>query len=61
MKILVLADEESKLLYDHFKPGMLDDIELILACGDLHASYLSFLVTMSHATVLYIQDRKSVV
>ena len=54
MKILVLADEESKLLYDHFKPGMLDDIELILACGDLHASYLSFLVTMSHATVLYI-------
>lgn len=54
MKILVLADEESKFLYDYFKPGMLDDIELILACGDLHAAYLSFLVTMSHATVLYI-------
>ena len=55
MKILVLADEESKLLYDYFKPGMLDDIDLILACGDLHAAYLSFLVTMSHATVLYIR------
>lgn len=54
MKILVLADEESKLLYDYYKPGMLDDIDLILACGDLHAGYLSFLVTMSHAAVLYI-------
>lgn len=54
MKILVLADEESKLLYDFYKPGMLDDIDLILSCGDLHANYLSFLVTMSHAPVLYI-------
>lgn len=54
MKILVLADEESKLLYDFYQPGMLDDIDLILSCGDLQASYLSFLVTMSHAPVLYI-------
>lgn len=54
MKILVIADEESKILYDYYKPGMLDDIELILACGDLHPGYISFLVTMSRATVLYI-------
>lgn len=54
MKILVVADEESKLLYDFYKPGMLEDIDLILSCGDLHASYLSFLVTMSHAPLLFI-------
>ena len=54
MKILVVADEESKVLYDYYKPGMLDDIDLILACGDLKAGYLSFLVTMSHAPVLYV-------
>lgn len=54
MKILVIADEESKILYDYYQPGMLDDIDLILSCGDLHASYLSFLVTMSHAPVLFV-------
>ena len=54
MEILVVADEESKILYDYYKPGMLDDIDLILACGDLKAGYLSFLVTMSHAPVLYV-------
>lgn len=54
MKILVVADEESKLLYDYYKPGMLDGIDLILSCGDLHAGYLSFLVTMSHAPVLFV-------
>ena len=54
MKILVIADEESKILYDYYKPGMLDDIDLILSCGDLHAGYLSFLVTMSHAPVLFV-------
>lgn len=54
MKILVIADEESKILYDYYKPGMLDDIELIIACGDLHPNYISFLVTMSRATVLYV-------
>ena len=30
MKILVVADEESKILYDYYKPGMLDDIDLQL-------------------------------
>ena len=37
MKILVVADEESKILYDYDKPGMLDVIDLILACVDLKA------------------------
>ncbi len=54
MKILVIADEESKILYDFYQPGMLEDIDLILSCGDLHSSYLSFLVTMSHAPLLFI-------
>lgn len=34
---------------------MLDDIDLILSCGDLHSSYLAFLVTMSHAPLLFIK------
>ena len=49
MRILLVADEESKYIWDHYQPGMLDDVDLILSCGDLKADYLTFLVTMSHA------------
>ena len=35
MKILVLADVESKYLWDYFEKEKLDGIDLILSCGDL--------------------------
>ncbi|MBS6645512.1 MAG: metallophosphoesterase [Clostridiaceae bacterium] len=54
MKILVLADHESKSLYDYYQPEKLKDIDLIISCGDLRASYLSFFATFCHAPVLYI-------
>ena len=54
MKILLVSDEESKFLWDYYKPGKLDGIDLIISCGDLAPEYLSFLVTMSTAPVLYI-------
>ncbi len=54
MKILVLADEECKAFYDHYVPGRLKEYDLILSCGDLKASYLSFIVTMARAPVLYV-------
>ncbi len=54
MKILLLADKESAYLWDHYEPGRLDGIDLILSCGDLKASYLSFLVTMSSVPLLYV-------
>lgn len=54
MKILLLADKESPYLWDHYEPGRLDGIDLILSCGDLKASYLSFLVTMCSVPLLYV-------
>ena len=54
MKILLISDEESSYLWDFYQPGRLKDIDLILSCGDLKAEYLSFLVTMSHAPLLYV-------
>lgn len=54
MKILVIGDHESKSLWDFYEPSKLEDIDLIISCGDLKPSYLSFLVTMAHAPVLYI-------
>ena len=54
MRILALADVESRYYYDHYVPGRFDDIDLILACGDLSREYLEFLVTMSNKTLLYV-------
>ena len=54
MKILALADEESKYLWDFFEKSKLEGIDLIISCGDLDPQYLSFLVTLSSVPVLYV-------
>ncbi len=54
MKILAVSDEECAALWDGYVPGRLDEYDLILACGDLKAEYLSFLVTMARCPVLYV-------
>ncbi len=54
MKILILADEECKALWDYFTPDKLEGIDLIVSCGDLKAEYLEFLVTMGKVPVLYV-------
>lgn len=54
MKILAVADEESRSLWEFYDKSKLEGVELILSCGDLKSEYLEFLVTMSNATVLYV-------
>lgn len=54
MKVLLIADEESPYFWDHYKPGMLDGIDLILSAGDLKKDYLEFLATMCKAPLLYV-------
>lgn len=54
MKILLISDRENPGLWDYYLPGKLDGIDLIISCGDLDAEYLSFLVTMGRAPVLYV-------
>lgn len=60
MKILLLADKESPYLWDHYQPGRLSGIDLILSCGDLNAHYLSFLVTMCTAPLYYVHGNHDV-
>lgn len=55
MKILVLADQKSKYLYDFYEPDKLKDIDLIISCGDLSPSYLSFFVTLCNVPLLYVK------
>lgn len=54
MKILAISDEECAALWDYYTPGKLKGYDLIIACGDLKADYLSFLVTMANVPVLYV-------
>ena len=55
MRILAIADEESKYLWDFFEKEKLEGIDLILSSGDLNPSYLSFLATFTTAPVLYVR------
>ena len=54
MKILTVADEECKALWDYYTTGRLKEYDLIISCGDLKSDYLSFLVTMARCPVLYV-------
>lgn len=54
MRILVVADEECRYFWDYYQPGRLKEYDLILSCGDLKSEYLSFLVTMGRAPLLYV-------
>lgn len=60
MRILVIADEESSYLWDHFEKSKLEGIDLIISCGDLHPHYLSFLATFTSAPVLYVHGNHDV-
>ena len=60
MRILVIADEESRYLWDHFDKSKLEGIDLIISCGDLHPHYLSFLATFTTAPVLYVHGNHDV-
>lgn len=54
MKLLVVSDEESEFIWNHFDPQPFEGVEVILSCGDLKESYLDFLMTMLHAPLFYV-------
>lgn len=55
MRILLLADEESKYYWDFFDKKKLDGIDLIISCGDLAPQYLEFLATYAKVPILYVK------
>ena len=58
MKILLIADHEEEKLWDNWTEATakrLSDISLILSAGDLHPSYLEFLVTMLNVPLVYVR------
>ena len=60
MKLLLLSDKESPYLWDYYQPGRLSPYDLMLSCGDLNPRYLSFLVTMGRARLLYVHGNHDI-
>ena len=54
VKILVIADTESRSLWDFYDPSKLEGVDLIISCGDLNPHYLEFLVTLSGCPLFYV-------
>ena len=54
LRALIVSDQESKFIWDYFDRSQFQGIDVILSCGDLKASYLSFLTTMVGAPLLYV-------
>lgn len=54
MRILIVSDDESEYIWDHFDETRFEGVELILSSGDLKSSYLSFLTTMIKAPLFYV-------
>ena len=55
MKILAVADNEEKALWDYYDKDRLGQIDLIISCGDIDPRYLDFLVSMTNADLLYVR------
>ena len=55
LKVLVVSDHESEYIWDFFDAKAFQGVEAIVSCGDLKPEYLSFLVTMIPAPLLYVR------
>ena len=55
LNVLVVSDHESEYIWDFFVAKAFTDVDVIVSCGDLKAEYLSFLVTMIPAPLLYVR------
>lgn len=55
MRILAVGDVPSSYYYEHYRPGVLEPFDLILASGDLPRDYLEFLVTLARCPVIYVR------
>lgn len=54
MKILLVADQESRFIWDFYQPDRFDDVDLILSAGDLKNSYMEYLTTVMRKPLYYI-------
>jgi len=54
MKVLIIADEPAKVLWEHLDRSLFDGVELIISCGDLSPKYLDYIVTFAPCPLIYV-------
>ena len=54
MKLLLIADQPEPTLWEFLDRRKLEDVDLVLSCGDLPAEYLEFLTCFTNAPILYV-------
>ncbi|HSK68799.1 MAG TPA: metallophosphoesterase family protein [Candidatus Limnocylindria bacterium] len=54
LRVLAVADEESRFIWDYFDRSAFRGVDVIVSCGDLKPAYLTFLTTMVAAPLLYV-------
>jgi Icc-related predicted phosphoesterase len=54
VKILALADEEVSFIHSPTVRDRFADVDLIVSCGDLPASYLEYVVTLLNKPLVYV-------
>ena len=55
LNVLVVSDHESEYIWDYFDAKAFTGVDVIVSCGDLKSEYLSFLVTMISAPLLFVR------
>lgn len=60
MNIMILSDQESKLLYEYYDPERIKDIDLLISCGDLPPEYLTFFASVCHAPLVYVRGNLTI-
>lgn len=55
MRILVVADKVSELVYGPSVRKYFADVELVLSCGDLPYDYLEYIVTLLDVPLLFVR------
>jgi Icc-related predicted phosphoesterase len=55
MKILAISDVEEAVLYEETKRAKIGPVDMIISCGDLKESYLSYISTVYQAPLFYVR------
>ncbi len=54
MRIMLIADEPTGVLWEHLDKSILEGLDLIISCGDLPPKYLDFIVTFAPCPLFYV-------
>lgn len=55
MRVLAVSDVEEPVLYEETKQKKIGKVDLIISCGDLKLSYLSYLTTVYQAPLFFVR------